>query len=68
MDEGYLTAKPRSGYYVSAISRLPSGSAAQPRLRMLPAADAPVIARILQPVDPVPPQQLHDEPVEILRA
>ncbi|MFR7832546.1 MAG: hypothetical protein ACLU3F_15185 [Blautia wexlerae] len=28
-------------YYVSAISRLPSGSAAQPRLRMLPADDAP---------------------------
>ena len=27
-----------------------------------------LIARILQPVDPVPPQQLHDEPVEILRA
>ena len=41
VDEGYLTAKPRSGYYVSAISRLPSGSAAQPRLRMLPADDAP---------------------------
>ena len=40
VDEGYLTAKPRSGYYVSAISRLPSGSAAQPRLRMLPADDA----------------------------
>ena len=39
--EGYLAAKPRSGYYVSAISRLPSGSAAQPRLRMLPADDAP---------------------------
>ena len=36
VDEGYLAAKPRSGYYVSAISRLPSGSAAQPRLRMLP--------------------------------
>ena len=41
VDEGYLAAKPRSGYYVSAISRLPSGSAAQPRLRMLPADDAP---------------------------
>ena len=41
VDEGYRAAKPRSGYYVRAISRLPAGSAAQPRLRMLPADDAP---------------------------
>ena len=40
VDEGYLTAKPRSGYYVSAISRLPQNTQPQTRLRMLP-ADAP---------------------------
>ena len=40
VDEGYLTAKPRSGYYVSAISRLPQKTQPQARLRMLP-ADAP---------------------------
>ena len=40
VDEGYLTAKPRSGYYVSAISHLPQNTQPQTRLRMLP-ADAP---------------------------
>lgn len=40
VDEGYLTAKPRSGYYVSAISRLPQNTQPQARLHMLP-ADAP---------------------------
>ena len=33
VDEGYLTAKPRSGYYVSAISRLPQNTQPQTRLR-----------------------------------
>ena len=32
VDEGYLTAKPRSGYYVSAISCLPQNT--QPRTRL----------------------------------
>ena len=32
VDEGYLTAKPRSGYYVSAISRLPQNTQPQTRL------------------------------------
>ena len=40
VDEGYLTTKPRSGYYVSAISRLPQNTQPQARLHMLP-ADAP---------------------------
>ena len=40
VDEGYLAAKPRSGYYVSAISRLPQNTQPQARLHMLP-ADAP---------------------------
>lgn len=40
VDEGYLTAKPRSGYYVSEISRLPPHTQPQTRLRMLPADTA----------------------------
>ena len=32
VDEGYLTTKPRSGYYVSAISRLPQNTQPQTRL------------------------------------
>ena len=41
VDEGYLTAKPRSGYYVSAISHLPQNTQPQTRLRMLPPRPPP---------------------------
>ena len=40
VDEGYLTAKPRSGYYVSAISSLPRQTRQQTRLHLLPADPA----------------------------
>ena len=40
VDEGYLAAKPRSGYYVSAISSLPQQTRQQTRLHLLPADPA----------------------------
>ena len=40
VDEGYLAAKPRSGYYVSAISSLPQQTREQTRLHLLPADPA----------------------------
>ena len=40
VDEGYLAAKPRSGYYVSAISSLPRQTRQQTRLHFLPADPA----------------------------
>ena len=45
VEEGYLAAKPRSGYYVCRLSQLPSAGAAAPRLCLLSDAPQPAAAQ-----------------------